>query len=180
MDLKQSSPDIGDSFLHCPRCIRPEPEIREGREMRCSACGLRFFFNVAAACGAFIFIGERIVLCVRGHDPGKGLLDVPGGFIEFDETLEDGLIREIREELGIEVSSLSYLTSAPNNYEFANVPYRTADVFYICEALNPESLHAADDVAEIILVKPEDVNPVQFAFESTRRAFHALLDQRRI
>ena len=178
MGLKPVSPDINESFRHCPRCQRPEPDIRNQREMRCSGCGLRFFFNVAAACGAFIFIGDQLVLCVRGHDPGKGLLDVPGGFIEFDETLEEGLIREIREELGIEVTDLHYLTSAPNRYVFAGVPYRTADVFYLCEAMNPEALQAADDVADIVLVKPEAVNPAEFAFDSTRLAFQILMEQR--
>jgi ADP-ribose pyrophosphatase YjhB (NUDIX family) len=112
---------------------------------------------------------------VRAHEPGKGLLDVPGGFIEFDESVEEGLRREIAEELSIEVSGLRYLTSAPNDYRYAGIPYKTADMFFVCEALNGERLRAADDVAEVVLVDPLQVNQDQFAFASTRRAFDALL-----
>jgi len=90
---------------------------------------ISFLFNVAAAAGAFIIRDRQLVLCVRGKDPGIGQLDVPGGFIEFDESLEEGLRREILEELGIEVGELSYLASAPNDYRFAGVPYKTSDVF---------------------------------------------------
>jgi hypothetical protein len=48
-------------------------------------------------------------------------------------------------------------------------------MFFVCEALNGERLRAADDVAEVVLVDPLQVNQDQFAFASTRRAFDALL-----
>jgi hypothetical protein len=90
--------------------------------------------------------------------------------------VEDGLRREIAEELSIEVSELRYLMSAPNDYRYAGIPYKTADLFFVCESLDRERLQAADDVAEVVLVDPLQVNPDQFAFASTRRAFDALLE----
>lgn len=162
-------------FRYCPRCGAPEPGILAGRQLRCPACGLRFFFNTAAAAGAFIYHGEKLILCVRAHEPGKGLLDVPGGFIEFDETIEEGLRREIAEELHIEVGGFRYLMSAPNDYAYAGIPYKTADVFFVCEALSLETLRPADEVAEIRLTDPHAVDVRQFAFASTRRAFTDLL-----
>jgi len=167
---------LRDAFRFCPHCATEAPRIERERQLECSQCGLRFFFNTAAAAGAFVFVDDQLLLCVRAHDPGKGLLDVPGGFIEFDESVEEGLRREIAEELSIEVSRLRYLTSAPNDYRYAGIPYRTADLFFVCEALNSERLRAADDVAEILLVDLLDVNPEQFAFASTRKAFKALLE----
>lgn len=167
---------LRQAFRFCPRCSTPEPRIKRDRELQCPHCGLRFFFNTAAAAGAFVFVNGQLLLCVRAHEPGKGLLDVPGGFIEFDESVEEGLRREIAEELSIEVSGLRYLTSAPNDYRYAGIPYKTADMFFVCEALNGERLRAADDVAEVVLVDPLQVNPDQFAFASTRRAFDALLE----
>jgi ADP-ribose pyrophosphatase YjhB (NUDIX family) len=162
-------------FRYCPRCGVPEPNIIGDRQLQCPACGLRFFFNTAAAAGAFIFHHEKLLLCVRAHEPGKGLLDVPGGFIEFDETIEDGLRREIAEELHIEVGDFHYLMSAPNDYPYAGVPYKTADVFFVCEAHSLDHLRPADDVAEIRLTEPHTVDAGQFAFASARRAFTALL-----
>ena len=176
----QDSPGVllESSFRFCPRCGKPGPEILRNRELRCGVCGLRFFFNTAAAAGAFVFVGGDVLLCVRSHDPGKGLLDVPGGFIEYDESIEEGLRLEIAEELSIEVTDFRYLTSAPNDYCYAGIPYKTADMFFVCEAVNPENLRPADDVAEILRVNLTAVELDRFAFASTRRAFAALLDFR--
>jgi 8-oxo-dGTP diphosphatase len=46
---------------------------------------------------------DRILLVKRGHEPGRGLWSVPGGRIEPGETDEQALIREVREETGLEV-----------------------------------------------------------------------------
>lgn len=45
----------------------------------------------------------RILLIKRGHEPGKGLWSVPGGRIEPGETDEQAVVREVREETGLEV-----------------------------------------------------------------------------
>lgn len=45
----------------------------------------------------------HILLVKRKSEPGKGLWALPGGHLEMDETLEDGVIRELREETGIKV-----------------------------------------------------------------------------
>ena len=45
----------------------------------------------------------RILLIKRGHEPGKGLWSVPGGRIEPGETDQQAVVREVREETGLEV-----------------------------------------------------------------------------
>lgn len=166
---------IQEHFRFCPTCGQAEPLILGGRELNCPHCGFRFFFNIAAAAGAFVIRDRQLILCVRGKDPGQGMLDVPGGFIEFNETLEQGLRREIQEELGIAVGELSYLASAPNDYRFAKVPYKTADVFFRTTASPDVVLDPQDDVAGYQLFDPLRVNPTEFAFESTRQAYLRLV-----
>ncbi|MEY4685690.1 MAG: hypothetical protein RLZ25_2149 [Pseudomonadota bacterium] len=167
--------EIQDHFRFCPQCGERDPCILGGRELNCPSCGFRFFFNIAAAAGAFVFRDCKLVLCVRGKEPGLGRLDVPGGFIEFEETLEQGLRREILEELGVEVGALIYLTSAPNDYRFAGVPYKTSDVFYRTTVSSDSVLVPQDDVASYQLFDPLRVDPAAFAFESTRQGYLQLV-----
>jgi ADP-ribose pyrophosphatase YjhB (NUDIX family) len=163
-------------FRYCPRCGSEGPRIQANRSLRCGRCGFLFFFNSGAAGAAFVFHRGRLILCVRAKDPGKGMLDAPGGFVEFGESVEEGLRREILEELHIEVSDFRYLASASNDYCYAGVPYKTTDLFFVCEAKSLDGIRPADDVADYVLMAPGEVDPARLAFESTRTAFAALLD----
>ena len=55
---------------------------------------------------AVVIQGGHILLIQRGFSPGKGLWALPGGFLNPRETLEDGCIRELREETGIKVPEI--------------------------------------------------------------------------
>lgn len=46
----------------------------------------------------------RMLLILRGHEPGKGLWSVPGGRIESGETDEEAVVREVAEETGLRVT----------------------------------------------------------------------------
>jgi 8-oxo-dGTP diphosphatase len=45
----------------------------------------------------------RLLMILRGHDPGRGLWSIPGGRIEPGETAEAAVIREVKEETGLDV-----------------------------------------------------------------------------
>lgn len=47
---------------------------------------------------------ERMLLILRGHEPGKGLWSVPGGRIEPGETDQQAVVREVAEETGLVVT----------------------------------------------------------------------------
>jgi 8-oxo-dGTP diphosphatase len=54
--------------------------------------------------GAIITAGDLILLIRRGHEPEAGRWSLPGGRIEAGETDEQALVREVREETGLEVT----------------------------------------------------------------------------
>ena len=54
-------------------------------------------------CDAVVTQSGHILLVTRGSSPGKGLLALPGGFLEQDEFLECGVLRELKEETKIDV-----------------------------------------------------------------------------
>ena len=55
------------------------------------------------ACDGVLIEGNRILLIRRGREPFKGMWGVPGGRIEDDETAEQCLVRELKEETGLDV-----------------------------------------------------------------------------
>ena len=58
--------------------------------------------NVGVACNAVIMENRKLLLVRRAKEPHNGLWHFPGGHVEKNETAEEAVIREIREELGVE------------------------------------------------------------------------------
>jgi 8-oxo-dGTP diphosphatase len=59
---------------------------------------------VVACVGAVVHDGAgRLLLVQRGHDPHRGRWSLPGGRIETGESPEQAVVREVREETGLEV-----------------------------------------------------------------------------
>jgi 8-oxo-dGTP diphosphatase len=56
-----------------------------------------------AGVGAVVWNGRQVLLERRGHPPAQDTWAFPGGLIELGETAEAAIVREVREECGIEV-----------------------------------------------------------------------------
>jgi len=58
------------------------------------------------AVSAAIFRDGRVLIVRRGRPPAYGLYTLPGGGVELGETLEEAVIREVREETGLEIAPI--------------------------------------------------------------------------
>src|SRR5437763_2223213 len=114
-----------EQFRFCPKCGAARPAADVGANpLRCRACGFTFFFNPTVAAGAFLFDpADRVLFIRRAAEPAKGALAVPGGFVDFEESIESALRREIKEEVGLDVGDLRYVGSEVNHYPFLGVTY---------------------------------------------------------
>ena len=95
---------------------------------------------------------------------------MPGGFVDAGESAEGALIREIREEVGLAVAELRYLSSHPNLYAYAGVTYTTLDLFYTAAVGEPERAVALDAVESLVWADPMTVDLEAIAFDSMRQA----------
>jgi NADH pyrophosphatase NudC (nudix superfamily) len=134
---------------YCPKCSSPKFEISGERSLKCADCGFHFYINASAAVAALVTDGYgKLMLVTRGVEPDFGKLDLPGGFVDPGETVENAVIRELEEELGLKVKSLNYFGSAPNEYVFSAFTVFTIDLAFEVEAESLEDLHPKDDISD--------------------------------
>ena len=105
------------------------------------------------------------------------MLDLPGGFVEPGESLEQGLRREVDEELGIDLPKLVYLFSFANTYRYKDVVYRTVDALFEAHVEHRPEVYPADDVAEVRWERLADIELQAVAFDSIRGAIVRLQKQ---
>ncbi len=93
------------------------------------------------------------------------------------ETAETAVVREVREETGLEVEATTFLTTFTNRYEYRGVTYYTLDLVFLCSVTNLNPLSARDEVTETLFLSPAEVNPEEIGFESVRNAVQAFLNR---
>jgi ADP-ribose pyrophosphatase YjhB (NUDIX family) len=105
---------ILDGWRFCPRC---GGELLEGDgHLRCAGCAERYWANSVPGAQAVIVRDGRVLLGRRREEPGAGLWDLPGGFLEEGEDAVGALRREVLEETGLAVEPLEFLGTWNERY----------------------------------------------------------------
>ncbi|MBM3824195.1 MAG: NUDIX domain-containing protein [Verrucomicrobia bacterium] len=166
-------------FRHCPRCSSTELEWPDPRHFVCPNCGLTLYRNTTSAVAAFLLDPENNVLLIeRAREPSKGMMAVPGGFVDPGERAEEALRREIREEVGLTTDTLDFLCSAPNTYAYKNISYDVLDWFFVGRLQNFDGARPLDEVSGIHVRPLLKIESDSLAFPSLRFALKEL--QRRL
>lgn len=156
-----------DKFRFCPVCGSPRFEVNNFKSKHCADCGFTYYANPSSATAAFIRNSRGdLLVAVRGKEPAKGTLDLPGGFVDMDETAEQGMIREIKEETGLGVTVPRYLFSIPNLYLYSGMMIHTIDMFYEVHVADDAVPHADDDAAALKWIPIKDIDPSLFGLKS--------------
>lgn len=167
-----------DLFHYCPKCGSDLFEEHNFKSKHCSNCGFTYYQNPSSATAAFILNSKgELLVARRGKEPAKGTLDLPGGFVDNGESGEQGIIREIKEETGLDIPEVEYLFSIPNIYRYSSMDIHTLDMFYLCRVDDNATVHAADDAAELSWVPLQEVYVERFGLRSIREAVHRFLQR---
>lgn len=156
-------------FTYCPKCGSNRFVENNFKSKRCEDCSFVYYFNSCSSTIAIIINeNKELLVATRAHEPAKGTLDLPGGFVDMNETGETAMIREVKEETGLYVDDISYLFSIPNRYVYSGFEVHTLDLVYQCLVKDTTHLKADDDVAKLEFIKISELNPELFGLLSVK------------
>lgn len=165
-------------YNFCPKCGN-EAERKLYNLLVCKNCGYDFYINPSPT-NAVILENSKgeILLIKRKFEPKKGYLDLPGGFVESGESLEESSLREVKEELGINIPAVKYFGSYPDEYLFQGINIKTLGFVLTGKIPDGEIITASDDAEEPTFYKKEDLPVEKLAFESLRQGLRDYLKQK--
>lgn len=155
----------------CLVCGRRLVAVREqGRlRRRCPGCGWTHYVNPVPAAVALIERRGHLLLTRRGRPPYAGTWDLPGGFLEGDETPEAGLRRELKEELGVRVRRAHLVGLATDRYGPRGFPV----LALVYRVTATGAVRPGDDVSEARWFPRARVPVRSVGFPSMRRLLRA-------
>ncbi|WP_457742346.1 NUDIX domain-containing protein [Thermococcus sp.] len=117
-----------------------------------------------------ILYNNGVVLIKRKHEPFKDFYALPGGFVEYGETLEEALKREMKEETGLEVRILRLVGvySKPDRDPRGH----TISIAFLC--LGEGELKAGDDAKEVHIFPIDEAEKLPLAFDHAKILHDAL------
>ncbi|ASJ01883.1 NUDIX hydrolase [Thermococcus profundus] len=110
---------------------------------------------------AVIIHNNGLVLIKRKNEPFKDHYALPGGFVEYGETVEEALVREAKEETGLDVRPVKLVGvySRPNRDPRGH----TITVAFLC--IGEGELKAGDDAKDVFVFPVEEALKLPLAFD---------------
>lgn len=156
-------------FNYCPNCAFKIQSINN-HIIACSNCGFNFYINPAPTNGV-IFTNKKggVLLVKRKFPPKKSYWDIPGGFVDFNETSEESVKREVKEELGFIVSKIKFFSSYASPYLYKGFLYHTICFVYLGKIDN-QKIIPGDDVSEIRFFSKDKIPFNKLAFPNVKNS----------
>jgi 8-oxo-dGTP diphosphatase len=105
----------------------------------CPRCGR--YANRGVSIDAVIIKDDKVLLIQRGSEPNKGFWGIPGGYVGWDESAEDTVKREVKEETNLDVKGVRLVGvyTSPDRH-----PKQVINIVYLVEVNNEELKHGDD------------------------------------
>ncbi len=115
--------------------------------------------------GAVVIDHGNVLLVRRGHEPLKGQWSLPGGALELGETLQQGVLREVLEETGLEVQTdgiVEILDRITPDEASGRIRYHYVLIDFICHVTGG-TLLGGSDADEACWVQRNDLSRYELA-----------------
>ncbi len=160
-------------FNFCPFCgYKIEEQSKNG--FQCLNCQKWTHYSSPAAVGIAVKVGDEGLIAVRGRDPGKGKMDLVGGFVEYGEDPLDASVREFQEEAGIAIdkNELKFIGMWVDAYPYQGEGKLILGIVYLLEIDKKFDGKPADDVADLKWMKLSE--KPDFAFPYLHKAWEKI------
>lgn len=137
----------------------------------CTACGHIHYENPKVICGALVLWQNQVLLCRRAIEPCYGLWTLPAGYMELNETMQQGAERETFEEAEAHIDTEQL-------YCLYDIP-RIGQIYSIFKAqLRHGKFGAGPETIESRLFSEQDIPWDQLAFQSVRQTLEHYFSDR--
>jgi mutator protein MutT len=157
-------------FTFCPKC-RNELQHNSKFLFVCLKCGSHFYDNPVATNAVILENAKKeILLTKRKYDPAKNMWDLPGGFLQPQENIEQSITRELEEELGIKISVFEYFHSYIDEYLYKGVKSHVLSLVFLGKLDSDILITPNDDVADYTFFSIDKLPFKYIAFDCIRKA----------
>ncbi len=163
-----------DIYKFCTYC-REQLKTQDDYKL-CLNCGRHYYFN-PKPCVAILLTNNKdeVLLVRRANEPFKDWWDIPGGFVEENETLEQAARRELKEETGIEATDIRYEGSIFEDYHFRNDNVPVVAAFFSGKIKENVTIKVNDDVSDYQFVPRNRVDISSIAFKNQQKFLKTIL-----
>lgn len=138
----------------------------------CPACGTIHYSNPKIVCGVVPVFEDTVMLCLRGIEPRLGKWTLPAGFMENNETVEEGAQRELFEE------AVSTVTLGPL-LTVLSVPYISQVHMMYLGVMSEPKFAITPESTEIRLFREDEIPWKELAFRTVKTALEHYFECRR-
>ncbi|MEM9821970.1 MAG: NUDIX hydrolase [Bacteroidota bacterium] len=148
----------------CSNCAHPvQFKMVEGDNRPryvCDACNTIHYQNPNIVAGCLPIWEDQVLLCKRAIEPRLGYWNLPSGYLENEETVEDGAVREVMEEACIEVEIIAL-------HAVFSIPHISQVYMHFLAEMPDVNFAPGVESLEVALFKEEDIPWKEIAFSSS-------------
>ena len=162
------------SYKYCPKCGNDLliKNVEKDLRLLCDSCGFIFYQNPVPAVAAILIKNKKVLLVKRKYEPRAFDWCLPAGFLEFGESPEAGLIREIKEETNLDIQ----VENVFNVYNAMDDPRSHVVLVVYWGKIIHGNLKPGDDAIEADFF-PLDSLPANIAFSCHLQTLEAVKKQ---
>jgi ADP-ribose pyrophosphatase YjhB (NUDIX family) len=160
-------------YHYCSQCGKQPvsykiPERDTLHRHICEHCDTIFYENPKIVVGAVTIYEDKFLLCRRAIEPQKGFWTYPAGYLENQESLEEGVKREANEEAGVTIKLVRLL----DIYSLTAIDQ--VHIIYLAEMIKPEYSPGKESL-EVAMFSKKNIPWDDLAFPVIRWALNAYI-----